>query len=194
MDEIQKRFARHLEASLMRSMTSNVPQPDTEPLTFSKLQTAMQLLAEMQQAPPPVRIVESVHMVDQHVTDTAADALQRGTHLDLHAKERGVSVADRRTCDAPDDGSGNPSQNEPVVVDWRNGMAKKFEDRVQRSLRLLADKPAHQLVDKPLDTITPLIERGHARVSRRFNEFANGKLWRCEEIVITDAGREALTK
>lgn len=66
MDEIQKRFARHLEASLMRSMTSNVPQTDPGPLTFAKLQSAMQLLADMPPAPPPVRIVESVHMVDQH--------------------------------------------------------------------------------------------------------------------------------
>jgi hypothetical protein len=66
MDEIQKRFARHLDASLMRQMTSNVPQPDPGPLTLSKLQTAMQLLAACRQAPPPVRIVESVHMVDQH--------------------------------------------------------------------------------------------------------------------------------
>lgn len=73
-------------------------------------------------------------------------------------------------------------------------MAKTFEDKVQRSLRLLADKPAHQLVDKPLETLIPLIERGHARVDRQYSEVANGKLWHCQIIMITDAGREALTK
>jgi hypothetical protein len=72
-------------------------------------------------------------------------------------------------------------------------VAKSMKDRVMRSLRLLADKPAHQLRGRPLETIVLLIRKGHAVVSRRYTEHANGRDWECEEVVITDEGRAALT-
>lgn len=71
---------------------------------------------------------------------------------------------------------------------------KRKEYMVCRALRLLADLPAIQLKDRPLSTVIPLIEKGHAEVVREYQDFANGKWWTCQEVRITDAGREALQK
>lgn len=63
-----------------------------------------------------------------------------------------------------------------------------------RALRLLQKSPATQLVDKPLDVCTMLIKNGLAEVTHRWDERINGKLWRCEKVSITEAGREFLRK
>jgi hypothetical protein len=64
--------------------------------------------------------------------------------------------------------------------------------KLLRALRLLAQNPATQLVDRPLDTLRPLIVDGYASVTRQWQETASGKLWHCEEVAITDAGRQLL--
>lgn len=69
---------------------------------------------------------------------------------------------------------------------------KQKKDMVARALRLLAEKPATQVREQPLTTCLPLIDRGHAKIVRRWVENTNGRLWHCEEIAITDAGREHL--
>lgn len=61
-----------------------------------------------------------------------------------------------------------------------------------RALRLLAAKPAVQLVDRPLSTLAPLIADGYAEIVGRWDEVANGKTWHCERVAITDAGRTFL--
>lgn len=63
-----------------------------------------------------------------------------------------------------------------------------------RALRLLETEPATQLVDKPLRVLTPLIADGYAEISHRWDEVANGKLWRCEKVSITEAGRAFLKR
>lgn len=70
----------------------------------------------------------------------------------------------------------------------------KTYDGALRALRLLAQSPATQLVDKPLDTLKPLIADGFAAVTHRWDERHSGKLWRCEKVSITDSGREFLAE
>lgn len=64
--------------------------------------------------------------------------------------------------------------------------------KLLRALRLLAAKPAIQLADRPLETLKPVIADGYAEVTHQWDERANGKLWHCEEVSITDAGRAFL--
>jgi hypothetical protein len=62
----------------------------------------------------------------------------------------------------------------------------------ERSLRMLAERRAVQLTTARLETVRPLIDAGLARVSRTYIEHRNGRDWTCEEIEITDAGRDRL--
>jgi hypothetical protein len=76
----------------------------------------------------------------------------------------------------------------------RQKLSGPKKDMVARALRLLAEKPATQVREQPLTTCLPLIARGHAEIVRRWTQETNGKLWHCEEIAITEAGREHLRK
>ena len=68
--------------------------------------------------------------------------------------------------------------------------------KVYRALRLLSQKPAHELVSHPLDAIAPLIEVGFATASEPyFSTSSTGKRTYLSRVVrITDAGKEALSK
>lgn len=66
------------------------------------------------------------------------------------------------------------------------------KDKVLRALRLLAEMNATQTCDHPLECCQPLIRDGFAAITKRWSEHANGRLWHCEEISITAAGRKHL--
>lgn len=63
-----------------------------------------------------------------------------------------------------------------------------------RCLRILAEKPATQLVDRPLKNLLPLIDDGYAEISGRWDEVVNGKTWHCERVSITEAGLAFLAR
>lgn len=65
----------------------------------------------------------------------------------------------------------------------------KAHHRRLRIYRLLAAEPASELRNKPLDSLLPLKEAGHAEVSHAWNEIHNGKTWLCQKVSITEAGR-----
>lgn len=64
--------------------------------------------------------------------------------------------------------------------------------RLRRAHEALDKGPVKELSDKPLEVTRELRGLGWAEIGRQYDEWHNGKLWHCQEIVITEAGRAAL--
>lgn len=73
-------------------------------------------------------------------------------------------------------------------------MAARLTKAQARTLRRLAEKPAHELRDSPLETLTDAVRNGWA-TSRQYTSFSrNGRAWRSYETTITTAGLAALAE
>lgn len=70
--------------------------------------------------------------------------------------------------------------------------AEIADKHLLRALRLLAEEPAVELIDRPLKALRPLIADRYAEISGRWDEIVRGKTWRCQRVSITQAGRDFL--
>lgn len=89
----------------------------------------------------------------------------------------------------PSDSAKTSAMMPPTIKSAMRRIAER-KDPILRALRLMCEKSAHELRDKPLTALLPLKKAGWVRVAEVYDQHHNGKLWHCQVVKITDSGRD----